>query len=130
MRITVFRRKRRETGRKGKKRRKGFEGFFKPSNGNNRSIQMARAKATERKKREIFERMKEIVVKACNISMFDKIALVAAIDQEAKGNHDFLDALIKNPSKLNMGLAFVPLLVQIISERDLRRFEMAFETGE
>jgi hypothetical protein len=78
----------------------------------------------------IMERMKEVVSRAGNLDMYDKMMFIAAIDQEAKGNPIFLDTILHNPKKLKMALAFIPPLVQSIRERNLKRFEMAFTIKE
>lgn len=78
----------------------------------------------------IMRHMMDIVSKADNLSMIAKMAFIAAIEQERKGNSTFLDSIANESDKLGIKKVFLYPLVQAIQERDVKRFEMAFSLTE
>jgi hypothetical protein len=78
----------------------------------------------------IMRHMMDIISKADNLSMIAKMAFIAAIEQERKGNSTFLDSIANESDKLGIKKVFLYPLVQAIQERDVKRFEMAFSLTE
>jgi hypothetical protein len=78
----------------------------------------------------VMEHMIELVSKAKNISHFAKMALIASIALEKKGDSSYLNNLCEESERIGIRKIFISALAGAIRDRDLRRFEMAFEIKE
>jgi len=78
----------------------------------------------------VMENMIEIASKAKNISDFARMALIASITMERKGDSGLLNRLCEQSEMIGIQKIFVSALAGAIRDRDLRRFRMAFEISE